>query len=280
MGKALTKATIPTPVKFGIGVVDAIPLEYVFENMAMKSLYRMNWGAGNAKGEEWQKLSAEFDKRLDRMMREARQTGWLEPKGVYGVFPAQAVEQSLQVFDPDDPDKLLTTFDFPRQIREPHRSLIDYFATAEEAGQRDVVALQFVTVGKGATEHIDELNRQELFSEAYFAHGLAVQSAEGTAAYLHQHVRRMMGIGPKQGKRYSWGYPALPDLNEHRKLFDILPISETIGAELTSANQFMPEQSTGAIIIHHPEAIYFNVGETRISMLVNEMKENNPKKPK
>ena len=273
MVKALTKAVIPSSVKFGIGVVDSIPLEYVFENMAFKSLYRLSWGGGGKKGDEWKKISAEFDERLARMTKEARMTGWLEPKGVYGVFPAQAVGESLQVFDPEDHEKLLTTFDFPRQIREPHRSLIDYFAQ-KETGEKDVVALQFVTVGKGATAHIDELNRKELFSEAYFAHGLAVQSAEGTAAYLHQHVRQMMGIGPKQGKRYSWGYPALPDLKEHKKLFEVLPIEESLGARLTVSNQFMPEQSTGAIIIHHPGAIYFNVGETRLSMLVNEMNEN------
>ena len=87
----------------------------------------------------------------------------------------------------------------------------------------------------------------------------------------------MMGIGPKRGKRYSWGYPALPDLKEHKKLFEILPIEENLGAKLTVANQFVPEQSTGAIIIHHPDAIYFNIGETRISMLVNEMNETKKK---
>jgi 5-methyltetrahydrofolate--homocysteine methyltransferase len=99
-------------------------------------------------------------------------------------------------------------------------------------------------------------------------HGLAVQTAEATAEYLHRHIRRELGLGKDQGKRYSWGYPAIPNLDDHRKVFDLLPVEKELGMSLTAAFQLVPEQSTAAIIVHHPEAKYFNIGESRIEQLV------------
>ena len=97
----------------------------------------------------------------------------------------------------------------------------------------DVVALQVVTVGQQATERFDRLQAAGDYSEAYFTHGLAVQTAEATAEYLHRHIRRELGLPEDQGKRYSWGYPAIPELDDHRKVFDLLPAESELGMSLT-----------------------------------------------
>ena len=97
--------------------------------------------------------------------------------------------------------------------------------------------------------------------------GLAVQTAEATAEYLHLHIRRELGLAEGQGKRYSWGYPAIPELDDHRKVFDLLPAESDLGMSLTTAFQLVPEQSTAAIVVHHPGAKYFTLGESRVEQL-------------
>jgi 5-methyltetrahydrofolate--homocysteine methyltransferase len=137
-----------------------------------------------------------------------------------------------------------------------------------ESGKIDVVALQIVTVGQAASERFDKLQAAGDYSEAYFTHGLAVQTAEATAEYLHRHIRRELGLAKGQGKRYSWGYPAIPDLDDHAKVFELLPAEKELGMTLTSAYQLVPEQSTAAIIVHHPKASYYSVGESRVEQLM------------
>jgi 5-methyltetrahydrofolate--homocysteine methyltransferase len=132
------------------------------------------------------------------------------------------------------------------------------------------VAFQVVTVGQAASERFERLQNAGDYTEAYFTHGLAVQTAEATADYIHQHLRRELGIPVDQGKRYSWGYPAIPELADHRKVFDLLPAEAELGMSLTTAFQLVPEQSTAAIIVHHPQAKYFNIGESRINQLMRE----------
>jgi 5-methyltetrahydrofolate--homocysteine methyltransferase len=134
----------------------------------------------------------------------------------------------------------------------------------------DCVALQVVTVGQVATQRFDALQDAGDYSDAYYLHGLAVQTAEATAEFLHQYIRRELGLPEGQGKRYSWGYPAIPELDDHRKVFDLLPAEQALGMSLTSAYQLVPEQSTAAIIIHHPEAKYFNLGTSRVDQLMKE----------
>jgi 5-methyltetrahydrofolate--homocysteine methyltransferase len=164
------------------------------------------------------------------------------------------------------PDEL-TRFLCPRQPHGEHLSLADYYARTD-SGKLDVVALQVVTVGQKATERFDAFQARGDYSEAYFTHGLAVQTAEATADYLHSHVRRELGIGPTQGKRYSWGYPAIPDLEDHRKVFQLLPAAkERLGLDLSPACQLIPEQSTAAIIVHHKDAKYYSIGESRVEQL-------------
>ena len=146
----------------------------------------------------------------------------------------------------------------PRQTTDRGLCLSDYFLP-KESGVFDTVAFQVVTVGRAATERIDALHAAGQYSEAYFTHGLAVQTAEGIAEWMHARLRAEWGIPKNQGLRYSWGYPAIPDIADHRKVFDLLPAEEWLGMALTSAGQMVPEQSTAAIIIHHPEARYFTI---------------------
>jgi 5-methyltetrahydrofolate--homocysteine methyltransferase len=133
----------------------------------------------------------------------------------------------------------------------------------------DVVTFQVVTVGQKATERFDAYQDAGEYAEGYYFHGLAVQMAEATADYLHAHIRRELGLAPDRGKRYSWGYPAIPELEDHQKVFNLLPVESALGMSLTSAYQLVPEQSTAAIIVHHPEAKYFNIGTSRVEQLMN-----------
>ena len=114
-------------------------------------------------------------------------------------------------------------------------------------------------MGEAASEKINELQQAGDYSEAYFVHGLAVEMAEGLAEYTNRLVKRELGLEMREGRRYSWGYPAIPDLEDHEKLFKLLPVSATIGVELTESYQFVPEQSTAALVVHHQQASYFAV---------------------
>ena len=158
-------------------------------------------------------------------------------------------------------------FTFPRQPDGDALCLADYFAPVD-SGMMDVAAFQIVTVGDEATKEFERLQSAGDYSEAYFSHGLAVQMAEAAAEYLHRHIRRELRLPDEQGKRYSWGYPAIPELQDHQLVFQLLPAESELGMSLTAAYQLVPEQSTAAIIVHHPEARYFTVGETRIAQLM------------
>lgn len=260
------------PLKWGQRIVKDMPLEIVLKHLSLNELYRLSWGAKNAHGAEWEKLKAEFDERLARMTRDALREKWLKPQGVYGYFPCQADGDDLIIYDPAtidtaSPDEL-TRFTFPRQPYDEHLALSDYFASVE-SGKMDVVAFQVVTVGQEATGRFDKLQAAHDYTEAYFTHGLAVQAAEATANYLHEHIRRELGIPEGQGKRYSWGYPAIPELEDHKKVFELLPaVTSELGMSLSAAYQLIPEQSTAAIIVHHKDAKYYSVGESRVEQLM------------
>ena len=263
--------SLPSGVIFGWKVVRSMPLEMVFQNLNINELYRLSWGAKNAHGPEWDKLKPEFDARLAKMKRDALKKGWLKPQAVYGYFACQSDGDDLIVYDPTTTGAKYATplqrFHFPRQPYDEHLALSDYFAPVE-SGQMDVVAFQVVTVGHEATERFDKFQAEGNYSEGYFTHGLSVQTAEATAEYLHLHIRRELGLPEGQGKRYSWGYPAIPELEDHRKVFDLLPAEKELGMSLSPAYQLIPEQSTAAIIVHHPQAKYYSVGESRVEQLM------------
>jgi len=264
---------IPAPPFWGARAVLDIPLDSVFPYIHKPELFRLSWGARNAHGEEWERLQAEFEARLGRMKKAATADSTLRPQAVYGYFPAQADGETLVIYDPNGYAsggalEEIARFTFPRQPFGEHLCLADYFAPV--GGDRvDVCPLQVVTVGTQATEVFDRLQRQNEYTEAYFFHGLAVQTAEATATYINRHINRELGIPVERGKRYSWGYPACPDLEDHATLFRLLPAEERLGMSLTAAYQLVPEQSTAAIVVHHPDAKYYSVGISRAEQLAD-----------
>ena len=262
---------LPRPPSWGPRVVHELPLDAVFQHLAKNELFRLSWGAKNTHGAAWTKLEAEFEQRLVDMRREALREGWLKPQAVYGYWPVQSDGNDLIIYEPGSvqmgtPSEQMR-MTFPRQNQPDGLSLTDYFASVS-SGQMDVVAFQVVTVGQEASRRVERLQSAGDYSEAYFTHGLGVQTAEATAEYLHQHIRRELGLDEEQGKRYSWGYPAIPELADHEKVFALLPAESELGMKLTSAFQLVPEQSTAAIIAHHPAARYFNIGESRVEQLL------------
>jgi 5-methyltetrahydrofolate--homocysteine methyltransferase len=250
----------------------------VAEHLSINELFRLSWGAKNTHGDDWVRLKADFTARLARMRKQAEAEGWLKPQGVYGYWPCQSEGDRLLIYDPEsikaDRPRILQRFTFPRQQGGRGLCLADYFAPVE-SGKKDVVAFQVVTVGQAATKKFEALQEAGAYAEAYYLHGLAVQMAEASADYLHAHIRRELGLDPDRGKRYSWGYPAIPDLADHRKVFDLLPVESALGMELTPAFQLVPEQSTAAIIVHHPEARYFNIGTSRVEQLLGDQERTN-----
>ncbi|NLF78867.1 MAG: methionine synthase [Chloroflexi bacterium] len=264
---------IPAPPFWGARAVLDIPLDSVFPYIHKPELFRLSWGARNAHGEEWERLQAEFEARLGRMKKAATADSTLRPQAVYGYFPAQADGETLVIYDPNGYAsggalEEIARFTFPRQPFGEHLCLADYFAPV--GGDRvDVCPLQVVTVGTQATEVFDRLQRQNEYTEAYFFHGLAVQTAEATATYINRHINRELGIPVERGKRYSWGYPACPDLEDHATLFRLLPAEDRLGMSLTAAYQLVPEQSTAAIVVHHPDAKYYSVGISRAEQLAD-----------
>ena len=264
---------IPIPPFWGARAVLGIPLDSVFPFIHKPELFRLSWGAKNAHGEEWERLAAEFEARLARMKRAAIADSTLRPQAVYGYFPAQSDGDSVVIFDPDRYASSgaldeIARFTFPRQPFGEYLCLADYFAPIG-GEQVDVCPLQVVTVGAQATETFDSLQQRNEYMEAYFFHGLAVQTAEATATYINRHINRELGIPVDRGKRYSWGYPACPDLEDHVTLFQLLPAEESLGMSLTPAYQLVPEQSTAAIVVHHPDAKYYSVGISRAEQLAD-----------
>jgi len=265
----VTPAPLALKAKLGAHLVKDMPLELVFQALSRNELFRLSWGAKNAHGPEWNKIKADYEDRLSKMEKQALKEGWLKPQGVYGIYACQAEGNDLIIYGPESSaaPRPLARFSFPRQPTDDHLCLADYFAPVD-SGQMDVVAFQVVTVGREASERFDRIQAANEYSEAYFLHGLAVQTAEATAEYLHQHIRRELGLPRGRGKRYSWGYPAIPDLADHRKVFDLLPAERELGMSLTDSFQLVPEQSTAAIIVHHPQAKYYTVGESRVEQLM------------
>ena len=272
-GKSVPAAEfIPQPPYWGIRVVDSMPLELVADHLSRKELFRLSWGARNTHAEEWETIKAEFEARLKWMLQDAQRDGWLRPQAVYGYWPVQSDGNDLILFDPDlirdGSLKEIERFSFPRQSGADNLSLADYFLPVGNE-QVDVVALQVVTVGAEATKRFGELESTGDYSEAYYSHGLAVQMAAAAADYLHDHIRQELNLSQGQGLRYSWGYPAIPELADHQKVFKLLPAESALGMHLTSAYQLVPEQSTAAIIVHHPSAKYFNIGVNHLEQLLS-----------
>ena len=256
---ASTDVAIPEPPFWGAREID-VDLDDVFPYLDRHVLFKLHWGGRGVKGEEWERLvhgdgdEEGFAAKLERMWREQ---DYLRPRAKLGYFPCAADGNELVVFDPADPSQELERLTFPRQPKHDRICLTDFFRPID-SGERDVVALQGVTVGPEVTELMAQLERDGEFAEQLFTHGLGVQAAEGLAEWLHSEVRRGLGVDLDQGRRYSWGYPACPDQSEHEKVWRLLGL-DGIGMYLSDGFAVMPEQSTVAIVAHHPQAVYFGM---------------------
>jgi 5-methyltetrahydrofolate--homocysteine methyltransferase len=242
-----------TPPFWGTRIVppEDLDLRDIFDCLDLVELYKLQWGVRVRSREEYQKLiTDEFAAKRQELQEESIRNGWLTPKVVYGYFPCSAKGNDLTVFDPQR--KPLWTFNFPRKIEAPRHCLADFYS------EDDVVAFQCVTVGDKATALCAEWEAQGEFTRSYYLHGLAVETAEALAEYWHRRVRAEMGLPAGQGKRYSAGYPAWPDLADQSGVWAILDPSR-VGVNLTEAHQMVPEQSTSAIITWHPDASYYAV---------------------
>jgi 5-methyltetrahydrofolate--homocysteine methyltransferase len=253
---AVTEAEIPEPPFWGVREVD-VDLDEVYRHLDTHVLFKLHWGGRGVKGEAWRRLLADdFQPRLERMWREQ---DYLQPRALLGYFPCNADGNELIVWDPAAPgERELERLRFPRQPRHDRICLTDFFASIDDGGRIDVVALQAVTAGAEVTELMARLEADGEFAEQLFVHGLGVQCAEGMAEWLHAAVRSGLGIERTQGRRYSWGYPACPDQSEHEKVFRLLA-AQSIGLRLSSGFAIEPEQSTVAIVAHHPQAVYFGM---------------------
>jgi 5-methyltetrahydrofolate--homocysteine methyltransferase len=257
--KARTDTPIPAPPFWGVREVD-VPFDDVYPYLDRHVLFKLHWGGRGKKGEEWRQIveghdgDEGFAPKLERMWREQ---DYLEPRARIGYFPCNSDGNDLVIFDPEDHDREIERLTFPRQPKHDRICLADFYRPLD-SGERDVVALQGVTVGPKSTDRMAELEAAGEFSEQLFVHGLAVQSAEGLAEWLHHEARTELGIDADQGRRYSWGYPACPDQSEHEKVWRLLDLDQ-IGMYLSDGFAVMPEQSTVAIIAHHPQSVYFGM---------------------
>ncbi|MFL5543957.1 MAG: methionine synthase [Gemmatimonadaceae bacterium] len=256
---------VPSPPFWGTRVIRDIPLDEVFDLLDLDELYRLQWGARGSGDQYKATVKNEFEPTLERLKTDAKKNGWIKPEVIYGYFPAQSQGNDVIIYDPaaysSDGGSLreIARFHFPRMVGRERLCLADYIRSVD-SGEVDVVPLQVVTVGKAATERFEQLQGNNEYTEAFYSHGLSVESAEAVAEWAHQRIKKELGID--SGKRYSWGYGACPDLDDHTTVFKLLPAREALGMELTEAFQLMPEQSTAAVIIHHPEAKYYAVRAT------------------
>jgi len=263
---------IPKPPFWGTKVVDDIPLDDVFRFVNEVALVRGQWQVrkGKMKEDEYRKLLEEkVTPEFVALKEQIKREGLLQPRVVYGYFPCQSSGDDLIIYQDDQKTERLR-FTFPRQTDDRFLCLSDYFASVE-SGRMDVVAFHLVTMGKVASEHSAKLFAANDYKNYLYFHGLSVESAEALAELWHKRIREELGIARKdnsdikrlfsqgyQGSRYSFGYPACPNLEDQTKLFQLLD-GERIGVHLTDEFALEPEQSTNAIVVHHPEARYFNI---------------------
>ncbi|HTY36660.1 MAG TPA: vitamin B12 dependent-methionine synthase activation domain-containing protein, partial [Bacteroidota bacterium] len=277
---------IPRPPFWGTRVVDDISLDEVFGFVNDTALIRGQWRfvrGAMTEDEYKQALEARIMPDYRKLREQIKSEQLLVPKVVYGYFPCQSDGNSLVVYRPPEGNALteeavaasgrapeLARFTFPRQSGDRHLCIADYFSSVQ-SGKMDVFACQIVTVGKKASDHSKLLYDANRYKDYLYFHGLSVESAEALAELWHKRVREELGIAGKdaaqikrlfsqgyQGSRFSFGYAACPRLEDQAKLFELLR-PDRIGVFLTEEYQMDPEQSTSAIIVHHPEARYFTI---------------------
>ena len=262
---------IPKAPFFGSRIVKGIPLADYVGMLDERALFMGQWGLKGARGEYEAMAETEGRPRLRALLNEVQSKGWLEAAVVYGYFPCVSDGNDLVILHHEGPEKgkERVRFSFPRQRRDRRLCLSDFFAS-RESGKVDVVAFHVVTMGNTVSKAANELFAANAYREYLELHGLSVQLTEALAEHWHARIREEMSVrgddAPDiqgildqgyRGSRYSFGYPACPDIEQQTQLCELLEPGR-IGVELSEEFQLHPEQSTSAIIVHHPEAKYFN----------------------
>jgi len=264
--------TIPTPPFFGVRTFTAC-MQDVFPYLNELTLFSTQWGfsKGRVDPKDYAKqIETTARPALARLKDYCLTHNVLQPKARYGFFPASSDGQTLCIHS-EDGNTILERFAFPRQDYGDYLCLADYIEPLHSGKPVDSVAMMAVTVGEEVTRVCNELRAQDKYQDYLFLHGLGVESAEAFAEYFHKHLRAEWGIGgsdsptiPKlfkghyQGRRYAFGYPACPRLEDQTGLFTLIDPPQ-VGITLTEQFLLEPEQSTTAILFHHPKAKYFNV---------------------
>ena len=273
---------IPQPPFWGVRVKKDYDLRELFSYINETALFKNQWQLKTASQEDYLRLVEEKYRPIKKSLEEeVIASGLLEPRVVYGYFPAQGDANDLVVYEADNPDdqrghrvsqgKELLRFTFPRQ-REGRRLCISDFFAPKSSGKMDVLGLSLVTIGAKASVETQRLFEGGEYTKYLYLHGLSVETAEALAEFHHKLMRQELGISGEdsphirdlfhqkyRGSRYSFGYPACPNLEDQTKLFALLHPEENVGVRLTSGFLLEPEQSTSAIVVHHPAAKYFVV---------------------
>jgi 5-methyltetrahydrofolate--homocysteine methyltransferase len=262
---------IPTPPFFGSRVVKGIQLSDYAGMLDERALFVGQWGLKGNRGEYENMVEAEGRPRLRSLLNEVQANGWLNAAVVYGYFPCYSDGNDLVILhhEGENKGKERTRFTFPRQTRDRRLCISDFFAS-KDSGKTDVVAFHVVTMGSTVSDAAAKFFAANNYREYLELHGLSVQLTESLAEHWHARIREELSVKSDdstdlqgildqgyRGSRYSFGYPACPDLEQQVQLCELLDPSR-IGVELSEEFQLHPEQSTSAIIVHHPEAKYFN----------------------
>ena len=263
--------SIPNPPFFGSRVIKGIQLSDYAGMLDERALFVGQWGLKGNRGEYETMVEEEGRPRLRALINEVQSKGWLNAAVVYGYFPCYSEGNDLVILHHEGADKgkERLRFSFPRQSRDRRLCISDFFAS-KESGKTDVVAFHVVTMGSTVSEAAAKLFAANNYREYLELHGLSVQLTEALAEHWHARIREELQVKSEdssdlqgildqgyRGSRYSFGYPACPDLEQQVQLCELLDPAR-IGVELSEEFQLHPEQSTSAIIVHHPEAKYFN----------------------
>jgi len=262
---------IPTPPFWDVRVEKNYDLREIFPYINDTALFKNQWQLKTASQEDYARLVEEKYRPIKKKLEEeVVAAGLFEPKVVYGYFPAQGEGNDVVVYEPNSKNELLR-FTFPRQKEGRKLSIADFFAR-KSSGTTDVLGLSLVTIGPKASIETQRLFEAGEYTRYLYLHGLSVETAEALAEFHHKKMREELGIAADdsphirdlfhqkyRGSRYSFGYPACPNLEDQTKLFKLLDPEKNVGVRLTSGFLLEPEQSTSAIVVHHPAAKYFVV---------------------
>jgi 5-methyltetrahydrofolate--homocysteine methyltransferase len=261
---------IPVPPFYGVRVRKDFDVNELFKYVNLTALFKNQWQLKTASQEDYARLvEQKYKPVLHDLEAEIAAGGLFEPKVVYGYFACQSEGNDVVLYDSPASKKEIQRFTFPRQREGRKLSIADFFVP-KSSGQTDVIGLSVVTIGSRASSETKKLFDSGEFTRYLYLHGLSVETAEALAEYFHKQMREELGIAgddaPRisdlfhqkyRGSRYSFGYPACPNLEDQTKIFALLKPEENIGVRLTSGFHMEPEQSTSAIIVHHPQAKYF-----------------------